>query len=93
MTLCTQELFTFPACKRRKINVQFDGGALTSDGGSLLLRQADRMLGLTQKAAALLHDPRRKASCEHRGLDLLRQRVYGIALGYEDLNDHQTPSP
>ena len=90
MTLCTQELFTFPACKRRKINVQFDGGSVTSDGGSLLLRQADRMLGLTQKAAALLHDPRRKASCEHRGLDLIRQRVYGIALGYEDLNDHQT---
>ncbi len=90
MTLCTQELFTFPACKRRKIDAQFDGGALTSDGGVLIVRQVDRLLGLTQKAAAHLHDPRRKASCDHRLEDLLRQRVYGIALGYEDLNDHQT---
>lgn len=90
MTECTQELFVFPACKRRKIKARFDGGSVTSDGGSLLLRQADRLLGLTAKAAALLGDPRRKASCDHSLLDLLRQRVYGIALGYEDLNDHQT---
>ena len=45
---------------------------------------------MTPKAAGRLHDPRRKASCDHRLLDLLRQRVYGIALGYEDLNDHQS---
>ena len=82
--------FPFPACKRRKINARFDGGAVSSDGGSLLLRQADRLLGLTSKAASFLEDPRRKASCAHSLLDLLRQRVYGIALGYEDLNDHET---
>ena len=90
MTECTQDLFPFPACKRRKINTRFDGGAVSSDGGSLLLRQADRLLGLTSKAASLLEDPRRKASCDHSLQDLLRQRVYGIALGYEDLNDHET---
>ena len=90
MTKCTQELFSFPACKRRKIKARFDGGSVTSDGGSLLLRQADRLLGLTAQAAEALEDPRRKASCEHSLVDLLRQRVYGIALGYEDLNDHET---
>ena len=90
MTKCTQELFPFPACKRRKINARFDGGSVTSDGGSLLLRQVDRLLGLTSKAASILEDPRRKASCDHSLLELLRQRTYGIALGYEDLNDHET---
>ena len=90
MTNCTQEHFQFPACKRRKIKASFDGGSVTSDSGSLLLRQADRLLGLTARAADLLEDPRRKASCEHSQLDLIRQRVYGIALGYEDLNDHET---
>lgn len=90
MTKCTQSLFPFPVCKRRKIKARFDGGAVTSDGGSLLLRQADRFLGLTSRAAELLGDPRRKASCDHSLHDLLRQRVYALALGYEDLNDHET---
>ena len=90
MAFCTQELFPFPACKHRKVKVRFDGGSVTSDGGGLLLRQADRLLRLTEQAAGLLHDPRRKASCDHRVVDLVRQRVYGLALGYEDLNDHQT---
>ena len=61
---------------------------MTSDGGVLLLRQADRRLGLTATAARALDDPRRKASCEHGLVEMLRQRVYGLALGYEDLNDH-----
>jgi hypothetical protein len=55
----------------------------------LLLRQADRALGLTEAVAKVLADPRRRASCEHDVLSLVRQRVYGLALGYEDLNDHQ----
>jgi hypothetical protein len=54
----------------------------------LLLRQVDRLLGLTASVSDLLEDPRRRASCEHDQLSLLRQRVYGLALGYEDLNDH-----
>ncbi len=54
----------------------------------LLLRQADRHLGLTRSVARIFSDPRRQASCEHGLLSMLRQRVYGLALGYEDLNDH-----
>jgi len=56
----------------------------------LLLRQADRRLGLTTAAAKLFDDPRRQASCEHSLLSMIRQRVYGLALGYEDLNDHDS---
>jgi hypothetical protein len=56
----------------------------------LLLRQADRLLGLSAAVAGALSDSRRQASCEHDAVDLLRQRLYAIALGYEDLNDHDT---
>ena len=90
MTNCTQESFQFPACKRRKVEANFQGGDITSDGGVLLLQQVDRRLGLSEAVARALDDPRRQASCDHDGLSLLRQRVYALALGYEDLNDHQT---
>lgn len=90
MTECTDQLSLFPAFKSRKIDVRFTGGAITSDGGSLLLRQADRRLGLTGKLASVLEDTRRESSCEHSLRDLLRQRIYGLCLGYEDLNDHNT---
>jgi len=63
---------------------------MTSDGGVLLLRQADRQAGLCAAVALALDEPRRRASCAHDGLSLLQQRVYGLALGYEDLNDHDT---
>jgi len=88
VTNCTQESFPFPACQRRKVEARFDGGNITSDGGVLLLQQVDRHLGLTEAVARALDDPRRRASCDHDALSLLRQRVYGLALGYEDLNDH-----
>ena len=55
----------------------------------MLLRQADRLLGLTAAVALALKDPRRQASCDHDLVSLLRQRLYAIALGYEDLNDHE----
>ncbi len=90
MTECTQESFAFPACKRRRIEAQFDGGNITSDGGVLLLRQADRHLGLSTTVAKALDDPRRRASCTHDLPSLVRQRLYGLALGYEDLNDHHS---
>jgi len=90
MTECSTQLSLFPTCKSRKIQIDFDGGDITSDGGGLLLRQADRKLKLTLGLARLLNDPRRKKSCDHRQLHLLRQRIYGLALGYEDLNDHNT---
>lgn len=90
MTNCTAEVFAFPACKGRKVEAQFSGGDITSDGGVLLLRQIDRRLGLTEAMAKLIPDPRDPVRCEHRLVDLIRQRVYSLALGYEDLNDHQS---
>ena len=88
MTNRSREQLDFPGCKGRRVEAEFSGGDVTSDGGVLLLRQADRRLGLTAAAAKLLDDPRRQASCDHDLLSMLRQRVYGLALGYEDLNDH-----
>ena len=90
MTKCTPTTDLFPACKSRKIEVDFNGGDITSDAGSLLIRQADRKLGLTRDLNKVLDDPRRKASCDHTQVAMWRQRIYGLALGYEDLNDHDT---
>ena len=72
------------------MEASFSGGHVSSDGGVLLLRQADRKTGLLAGAAKALLDSRRKKSCRHSAASLLRQRVYGLALGYEDLNDHDT---
>ena len=88
MTNRSKVQLRFPGCKGRRVEADFSGGNVTSDGGVLLLRQADRHLGLTGAVAALLNDPRRQASCEHTSLSMLWQRVYGLAAGYEDLNDH-----
>lgn len=90
MTNCTQQVSLFPSCKRRVIETGFDGGDITSDGGVLLLQKADRYLGLCEAVAAVLGDSRRVASCDHDSLSLLRQRVFGLVLGYEDLNDHDS---
>ena len=90
MTNCTQESFQFPVLKRRIVEANFQGGDITSDGGVLLLQQVDRRLGLSEAVARTLDDPRRQASIDHNSLSLLRQRVYALALGYEDLNDHET---
>jgi len=90
VTNCTQTVFDFPALKRRKVQAEFRGGDITSDGGMLLLRRIDRRLGLLKAVDALTPDPRDQRYIEHSQLSLLRQRVYGICLGYEDLNDHQT---
>ena len=88
MTDCTPQQWSFFRCKGRVVEARFSGGAITSNGGVLLLRQADRRLGLTERVAKALSDPRRKASCQHDTWSMVRQRVYGLALGYEDLNDH-----
>jgi hypothetical protein len=88
MTKCSRERFEFPGCKRRVIEANFGGGDISSNGGVLLLRQADRCLGLTEAVVREMADSRRRASCLHDGAGLLRQRVYSLALGYEDLNDH-----
>ena len=88
MTKCYQRSFEFPRVNRRIVEARFDGGDITSDGGVLLLRQAGRLTGLSDSIARALSDPRRQASCDHDVPGLVRQRLYAIALGYEDLNDH-----
>ena len=88
MTKCTTPSASFPRCKGRQIIARFDGGDVTSDGGILLLRQLDREMGLTRAVARRLSDERDAQRCLHRTETLVRQRVFGLALGYEDLNDH-----
>ena len=90
MSDCTGELFHFPSFDRRKIEANFQGGEVSSDGGMMLLREADRRLGLTAAFNAALPDPRHPVFITHAQVTLLRQRIYGLALGYEDLNDHDT---
>ena len=90
MTIRSSKKLDLKAQKGKKVEISFDGGDITSDGGVLLLQKADERIGLLKQVAARFKDPRRQASCEHSVLHLLRQRVYGIALGYEDLNDHDT---
>ena len=90
MTNCTAAQIEFPAFKRRQIHAQFNGGAITSDGGVLLLRTIDQRLKLTERVAAHMPDRRDPDKVQHQVVDLLRQRVYGLACGYEDLNDHDT---
>ena len=74
---------------RRKVVADFSGGDLSTDGGVLLLRQVDRGLGLTRSLSGCFLDVRDQNYVDHSVQQLLAQRVYGIALGYEDLNDHQ----
>ena len=88
MTQWYQISFEFPRVCRRVVEARFDGGQITSDRGALLLRQADRYLSLTEAVAKALSDTRRRKSCLHDVHALVRQRVYALALGYEDLNDH-----
>ena len=80
----------FPFAGRRQVRAAFDAGPISSDGGLLLLRQADRRLGLTEALAQALPDWREKRRVEHSDLELIRQRIYGICAGYEDCNDAKT---
>ena len=74
----------------RRVRVDFKGGEVTSDAGLLLIREVDRQLGLTERAARQLVDKRQKGKVRHEVLGMLRQRVYGLVAGYEDLNDFDT---
>lgn len=82
--------FEFPALGRRKIEANFAGGQVSSDGGVMLLRQVDRWLGFTKQLDRILPDRRNPLLIQHSQESLLRQRIYGLALGYEDLNDHDS---
>jgi hypothetical protein len=90
MTHCTRDPMLFSSLNRQQVVGDFDGGRLTSDGGGLLLREADRQLALTERLANCLTDPRDPSKVIHDQQTMLAQRIHGIALGYEDLNDHDT---
>jgi len=92
MTQCSDKEVVFKRLGRRKVVADFSGGQLTSDGGAVLLGQLDERLGLLERFAGLFTDHRAAGSTEHSVAELVRQRVYGIALGYEDLNDHDEVS-
>jgi hypothetical protein len=79
--------FSFPAVGRKKVTAAFDGGRITSDGGVMLLAAAERRLGLANRLAAAIRDPRDPARVTHAVADILRARVFAIACGYEDAND------
>jgi Transposase DDE domain group 1 len=87
-TDCIPTLFDFAPVEGRKVVASFDGGAITSDAGGLLLGATDKVLGLTRRLAACFKDHRDPDLIEHRVETLLTQRITAIALGYEDLNDH-----
>jgi hypothetical protein len=87
-TECSPTLFEFAPAEGRRVVAGFDGGAITSDAGALLLGQADRAIGLIDRFAACFNDARTAELVEHQVGTMVMQRVFGIALGYEDLNDH-----
>jgi len=87
-TECSAERSMFGRVEGRSVVAEFDGGALTSDAGGLLLGAADQRLGLVRRIARCFRDARDPRLVEHSVATLIGQRVFGIALGYEDLNDH-----
>jgi len=89
MTECNQSSFGFEGLGRREIVARFDGGTISSDGGAFLLRQADKRLNLMARLAECFLDGRNQALVDHSIAEMLAQRIYGLALGYEDLNDHE----
>jgi len=88
-TECNQFVFGFHPLKHREIRAQFDGGAITTEGGGLLLREVEKRMGIVRQFAACFRDYRNPDLIEHTVEELVAQRVYGLALGYEDLNDHE----
>jgi hypothetical protein len=89
MTECTQESFEFAAHFSRRVMAEFSADQLTTDGGSPLLRQVDRRIRLLRRFADCFLDRRDPSRIEHSVPEMVSQRVYGLALGYEDLNDHE----
>jgi hypothetical protein len=89
MTECSQETFAFTVPFSRRVEAGFTAGQVSSDGGSLLLREADRRISLLGRLAACFTDGRLALLVKHPLSEMLAQRIYGLALGYEDLNDHK----
>ena len=89
MTECIQSQFGFAKHFRREVVGEFSGETTTSDGGALLLRETDQKMNLLPRFSQCFLDGRKPALIEHSVEQMLAQRVYGLALGYEDLNDHE----
>jgi len=87
-TECKSQALLFPELSSKVVTVNFEGGLVSSDGGGVLLARLDRSYGYLQRFATCFQDHRDPDLIEHELLAVLRQRVYGLALGYEDLNDH-----
>ena len=87
-TDCKEQPLLFQDLGSRQVVADFSGGTLSSDGGALLLRQVDANLGLTQTLAQCFEDHRQQVFVDHAVQEMLAQRIYGLGLGYEDLNDH-----
>lgn len=90
MSNCITKQFEFPYVKGHQVFANFKGGSVSSDAGLLLLSLADKQLGLLKAVAKAIPDKRDPSKVQHSIEDMLRQRVFGICLGYEDLNDHQS---
>src|SRR4051812_28564186 len=87
-TDCNTAYLDFPMLGSREVLADFDGGDISSDGGALLLRETERLTGILRQFAACFTDHRETDLTEHTVEELIAQRVYALALGYEDLNDH-----
>ena len=87
-TECSAEQLEFEGFAGRRVVAAFDGGAMTSDAGALLLREADRAIGLSRRVSACFRDDRDPQRVVHALPTLIGQRIVAIALGYEDVNDH-----
>src|SRR5260370_10689570 len=87
-TECSAQSFDFGTVEGRCVEAAFDAGLVTSDAGALLLGATDRAIRMMDRFASCFHDERRPEYIEHEVVTLVGQRVFGIALGYEDLNDH-----
>jgi hypothetical protein len=88
MTECIQETFAFTAHFSRRVEAEFTAGQVSSDGGALLLREVDGRIDLVKRLAGCFLDGRSPLLVKHQVSEMLAQRIYGLALGYEDLNDH-----
>src|SRR5574338_656496 len=88
MTKCIPSAFVFQELGSREVLAAFDGGRVTSDAGALLLREIEAKFGFIDSFAACFTDHRDAERLDHPLVDLLKQRIFGLCLGYEDLNDH-----
>jgi DDE family transposase len=89
MTQCNQKEFTFAPHFSRQVSARFSERQLSTEGGVLLLRETDRKIGLLSRVSQCFCDHRQPWLIEHQLGELLAQRIYGLALGYEDVNDHE----